>query len=296
MDSIMNRKPTDYVQWTSDKAHRMGAADHTRAAAARDLFRGLHALERGRTDYRSRHDLRVILVRRISRRIESTLPDRFAHGEQTADYALALGGALALPEQDLRDLHFAALLHDIGLILLPLRLLAKQQPLAADDYALVQSHPRLAADLLEPFPFLHAAAVLIAHHHEHWDGSGYPFGLRGPYIPVGARILAIADTFDMQVRAARAKEGDAITAATAALGVLAGTQLDPALTAVFQRLPVLQPPAPAARQASRFVEGPHPFHIAQPRPMGSHRFDDGFLASLIGPRALTLTHPRRTRS
>ena len=60
----------------------------------------------------------------------------------------------------------------------------------------MQNHPRLGASLLEPFFFLREASVLIAHHHERWDGSGYPYGIRGRFIPLGARILSIADAFD----------------------------------------------------------------------------------------------------
>jgi HD-GYP domain-containing protein (c-di-GMP phosphodiesterase class II) len=72
----------------------------------------------------------------------------------------------------------------------------RQQRTALDDYALIQSHPREGAALLNPYRFLYEAARLIAHHHERWDGAGYPYGLRGAYIPLAARILAIADVFD----------------------------------------------------------------------------------------------------
>lgn len=92
--------------------------------------------------------------------------------------------------------------------------------------------------LLEPFPSLCEAAILIAHHHEHWDGSGYPFGLRGEFIPLGSRILAVADTFDVLIsghcrchRAALDKKS-----ALGLLQVLTGTQLEPALVSLWATL------------------------------------------------------------
>jgi len=101
--------------------------------------------------------------------------------------------------------------------------------LDSESYVNVQNHPRLGASLLEPFFFLREASVLIAHHHERWDGSGYPYGIRGRFIPLGARILSIADAFDairipeVSNQVARNKIGHRI------IRVAAGTQFDPEL-------------------------------------------------------------------
>jgi response regulator RpfG family c-di-GMP phosphodiesterase len=86
---------------------------------------------------------------------------------------------------------------------------------------------------LEPFPFLQDASVLIAHHHERWDGSGYPYGIRGRFIPLGARILSIADTFDaIEVPNTQSPETRALVAFRI-LRVAAGTQFDPDLVETF---------------------------------------------------------------
>lgn len=119
---------------------------------------------------------------------------------------------------------------------LPKKILEKNGPLTADEYALVQSHPRAGAELLEPISFLHTPAVWIAHHHERWDGLGYPYGLRGEFIPLGSRILAVADTFDALTMNQPFGQAQDLESALHLLRVGAGSQLDPELAEVFAGL------------------------------------------------------------
>jgi HD-GYP domain-containing protein (c-di-GMP phosphodiesterase class II) len=186
--------------------------------------------------------------------IESHDPRLHGHGERTACYALALAAAVSLPTGELIHLHRAALLHDIGMLTLPEEILHKDGPLTADEYVLVQSHPRAGIELLRPFPFLRLPAVLIAHHHERWDGYGYPYGLRGPFIPVGSRILAVADTFDA-VTSGRA-DGSTTDweSALRLLEVVAGSQLDPKLVTAFVQVASAASFSPTARQWFREKE------------------------------------------
>jgi HD-GYP domain-containing protein (c-di-GMP phosphodiesterase class II) len=129
----------------------------------------------------------------------------------------------------LHDLKLAAFLHDIGLLMLPPHLVSSRDCLDPESYAVIQNHPRLGASLLEPFFFLREASVLMAHHHERWDGSGYPYGIRGRFIPLGSRILAIADAFDAiripEVSNPVARNNIALRI----IRVAAGTQFDPEL-------------------------------------------------------------------
>jgi len=129
----------------------------------------------------------------------------------------------------MHDLNLAAFLHDIGLLMLPHDLTIGVNTLDPESYVAVQNHPRLGASLLELFFFLREASVLMAHHHERWDGSGYPNGIRGQFIPLGARILSIADAFD----AIRIPEVSNQVArnkiALRIIRVAAGTQFDPEL-------------------------------------------------------------------
>ncbi len=102
-------------------------------------------------------------------------PGLLEHGQRTARYAVALGCAIGVSARDLIDLHYAAVLHDIGQVMLPDEIVQKDGPLTHEEYAVLQCHPRDGARLLETIPVLRRAAILIAHHHEHWDGSGYPY-------------------------------------------------------------------------------------------------------------------------
>jgi response regulator RpfG family c-di-GMP phosphodiesterase len=135
---------------------------------------------------------------------------------------------------ELHDLKLAAFLHDLGLLMLPHDLTIGVPTLDSESYITVQNHPRLGASLLEPFFFLREASVLVAHHHERWDGSGYPYGIRGRFIPLGSRILSIADAFD----AIRIPEvSNRVVRDTIALRILrvaAGTQFDPELVEVLR--------------------------------------------------------------
>lgn len=183
----------------------------------------------------SRRELEHILVRQASREIDRMLPWQAGHGRRTAAVAMRLGQAAGLADDELHQLKLAALLHDIGLLMLPPELFAEPSPFESDSYIAVQNHSRLGAQLLEPFAFLREAAVLVAHHHERWDGSGYPYGIRGAFIPVGARILAIADAFDA-IRVPRINRRDARNhVALRILLVASGTQFDPGLVDLLCR-------------------------------------------------------------
>jgi len=158
------------------------------------------------------------------------------HGKRTALYGVALADKIAFHDVERVDLYRAGLLHDIGRLTLPGELLNKDGPLTADEYALVQSHPRAGAELLKPFSFLRIPAILIAHHHERWDGYGYPYGLRGNFIPLGSRILAVADTFDALTSEQPYRPSHDVESALRLLQVVAGSQLDPFLVAQFVQL------------------------------------------------------------
>ena len=177
----------------------------------------------------SRRDVESILVRQASKEIDRALPWQAGHGRRTASIALQLAQAVGLDPDACHQLKLAAFLHDVGLLTLPLHITENPEPLSSDAYALVQSHSRMGAQLLEPFSFLRIAATFIAHHHERWDGSGYPYGIRGLFIPLEARILSLADAYDaIQVPEVE----DRLLRDRIALRILrvaSGTQFDPEL-------------------------------------------------------------------
>jgi HD-GYP domain-containing protein (c-di-GMP phosphodiesterase class II) len=181
----------------------------------------------------SRRDVESILVRQASKEIDRALPWQAGHGRRTASIAILLGQAAGLDADTVHQLKLAAFLHDLGLLMLPSHLTAGREALSADSYVTVQNHSRLGAQLLEPFSFLREASTFIAHHHERWDGSGYPYGVRGHFIPLGARILALADAYD----AIEVPEvTDRLTRNRIALRIVdvaAGSQFDPTLVNIF---------------------------------------------------------------
>ena len=167
--------------------------------------------------------------------MDGALPWQRGHGRRTAAMARSLGSCAKLSRESLHHLTLAALLHDIGLLVLPAALVSHTGCLDLHSYAARQSHPRVGAECLEPYRFLRHASIIIAHHHERWDGSGYPYGIRGTFIPIEARVLAIADAFDAIHVPGVIDQDSRDRAAYRILTVGAGTQFDPHLVALFGR-------------------------------------------------------------
>lgn len=200
----------------------------------------LKKIDRLRLPLASRRDVESILVRQVGKEIDRALPWQTGHGRRTAAISFSIGQAVDLTPGELHDLKLAAFLHDIGLFMLPYNLTIGVNRLDSESYVTVQNHPRLGASLLEPFFFLREASVLIAHHHERWDGAGYPYGIRDTFIPLGARILAIADAYD----AIKVPDADPAVRNRVALRILqvaSGTQFDPALVEVLSRIQASRP-------------------------------------------------------
>src|SRR5262249_7081132 len=119
------------------------------------------------------------------------------HADRVRRYATALAVKAGVDDQSLLEaIETAALLHDVGKLAIPDRLRDKPGPLTPDQYARVKQHAAIGADLLADVTFPGPLAAIVRHHHENWDGSGYPDGLAGTEIPLGARVLAVADCYD----------------------------------------------------------------------------------------------------
>jgi putative nucleotidyltransferase with HDIG domain len=119
------------------------------------------------------------------------------HARRVQHYAVALAEKIGITnERTVRAIEAAALLHDIGKLGVPDAVLNKPGPLTPGEYERVKQHSALGADLLAAIDFPGPLSLIVRHHHENWDGSGYPDGLRGEDIPIGARVLAVADCYD----------------------------------------------------------------------------------------------------
>jgi HD-GYP domain-containing protein (c-di-GMP phosphodiesterase class II) len=177
-------------------------------------------------------EIETVLLGEVSDLLDRALPWQRGHADRTAALANAIGSAAGLTQGALHDLRVAAVLHDIGLLALPHAFAAHVGDLDFASYAAIQCHPRLGAQWLEPYRFARHASVIIAHHHERWDGSGYPYGIRGTFIPLEARILAIADAFD-SIRVPGDHDPETrLRVAYRILTVASGTQFDPKLVDV----------------------------------------------------------------
>lgn len=118
-----------------------------------------------------------------------------SHVENTVHYATEIASALNLPSEDVESIKQASVLHDLGKIGISDKILHKKSRLTKKEFEEIKKHPQIAADIIRPIQFMHDIIPLVLYHHERWDGKGYPVGLKAEEIPIGARIIAIADVY-----------------------------------------------------------------------------------------------------
>ncbi|HUK26657.1 MAG TPA: diguanylate cyclase [Terriglobales bacterium] len=173
-------------------------------------------------------------VESLARAAETRETNATGHGELTARYAELIARALGLPAHDIEEISYAARAHDVGKIFLPERILNKPGPLTDDEYYLVKLHARVGSEIVAAIPGSEQLSKAIEHHHEAFDGSGYPAGLRGEQIPLWARILAVCDAYvnmTTERSFSSAKTGEA---ALAELEKLSGVRFDGMLVRVLR--------------------------------------------------------------
>jgi len=158
------------------------------------------------------------------------------HSERVGASSRRLALALGLLEPQAEIVARAGLLHDIGKIGVPETVLRKAGPLTSEEWALMRRHPLIGAQIVAPFEFFTAGATVIRHHHERVDGSGYPDGLAGDAIPVGARIVAVADVYDALTSDRPYRQAMSNADARAFLRTQAGLGLDDEMVDAFIRL------------------------------------------------------------
>lgn len=164
-----------------------------------------------------------------------TVKDQYTlgHSERVATYAMMIGEAMQLSPETISTLQYAGLLHDIGKIELPTSTLNKITPLTDEEYAVIRQHPVYSEKILEPLGSINALLDCVRHHHERFDGCGYPDGLRGNRISLEARILCVADAFDAMLSERPYSKGMSVEDAFRELERCAGQQFDPDVVRVF---------------------------------------------------------------
>ena len=191
------------------------------------------------------------LARAIGARDQTLEASRMAsdtHVRRVQSLAKSLANAAGMTESEVKGVEVAALLHDIGKLAVPEHILTKPGRLTTEEFQAIRLHPTIGAEIIKAVPFPYPVAPLIESHHERWDGSGYPLGLAGVEIPLGARILGIVDYFDALVADRPYHKAISETEARGIIEGEAGKALDPDLVAKFLAILVREPaPEPAQR-------------------------------------------------
>ncbi len=175
-------------------------------------------------------------IQALASAIDARDPSTHRHSRAVTELAVALAQALGLGDEEVETVRYAAILHDIGKIGISEAILSKRTLLTPEERAVVEAHPVVGVSILRDVPAADRLIPLILYHHERYDGSGYPMGLRGEEIPRGARILAIADSFDAMTTERPYHRGISILEACATLEAEAGILFDPKMVRVFVQL------------------------------------------------------------
>jgi diguanylate cyclase (GGDEF)-like protein/putative nucleotidyltransferase with HDIG domain len=169
----------------------------------------------------------------IASAVEAKDPYTYGHSKKVNIYAVALAEAIGLSPDEVSALSAAALLHDIGKVGIPDKVLNKKGKLTKEDWETIKAHPKLGANIISNIPRLAPSVNSVLYHHERWDGSGYPEGLKGEEIPLESRILAIADSFEAMTAARPYRPALSLEEVVTELRQGAGLQFDPKLVEVF---------------------------------------------------------------
>lgn len=167
--------------------------------------------------------------------VDLRAPYAMGHFQTVSRYAVLIAQEMGLPSPMIETMRKAGLLHDIGKFWIPEEILVKPGRLTPEEYVVVQQHAMIGANVLDGFPSLAEVALMIRHHHERFDGKGYPSGLQGEEIPVGARILSVADAVEAMASDRPYKKGYSLETILVILHEEAGRQFDSEVVGAFVR-------------------------------------------------------------
>ena len=187
--------------------------------------RAMQAVDRQR-------EIHLESIRALAQAVEAKDPYTRRHSDQVAHYARHLGRAAGLAEDLVESIRTAALLHDVGKIGIPDHILVKPGRLTPKEFSHVRRHPTLGFQILQNITVFSVEAQLVRHHHENWDGNGYPDGLAGEAIPRGARIINLADSIDAMLMKRTYKDAYSVQKMLDEIQRGSGTQFEPQLAQV----------------------------------------------------------------
>lgn len=180
-----------------------------------------------------RQELWLQLLINISKFVDKQVSKSGEHCEKVAKWASTTARELKMQEDEVENVYWASILHDIGKIGISDRILQKRAALSEDDWVLIKMHPTIGSNIVSSIDALPSLAPTISAHQEKYDGTGYPKGLRGKDIPLGARILGIADAYQAMVEHRYYREARSHEEAVTELKKVRGTQFDPEVLDVF---------------------------------------------------------------
>jgi diguanylate cyclase (GGDEF)-like protein/putative nucleotidyltransferase with HDIG domain len=227
------------------------------AAAPLYLTYRTYKVYMGRIQDQQRHvaqvsDLHLATIEALALAIDAKDQTAQSHIRRVQVYAAGLARALGMPETEIQGVKTAALLHDIGKLAVPEHILSKPGPLTQEEFQKIRIHPQVGAEIISGVPFPYPVAPLILSHHERWDGKGYPSGLVGEAIPLGARILSVVDYFDALMSERPYHKAMGLDAAIGLLRQESAKALDPRVVQTFiDMYPTLVAEADASAEPSR---------------------------------------------
>ncbi len=203
-------------------ARELGDLYHLERARSAELERVLSRLQ----------DTYIATMKSLAQVIEAKDETTRGHLDRTQAMGLALARRID-PDLATVELGYGFFLHDIGKVGIPEQILCKPGPLSSEEWEVMKTHPLIGAQIVEPITFLGEAVELVRHHHERFDGAGYPDGLKADEIPLPARVFAVADSFDAMTSDRPYRRAMSVERAVSELEGGAGTQFDPDVVRVF---------------------------------------------------------------
>jgi putative nucleotidyltransferase with HDIG domain len=181
---------------------------------------------------------RIVLgsIKSIVTLLDTRVPQEYTHSPYFSRLVTAIGHQMHLDEKQIESLKYASLLHDTGKMEIPLEILTKTSKLTAEEYNIIKEHPVKGVAILRHLQILRPAIPIIMHHHEKYDGTGYPSRLKKGQIPLGARIMAVADAFEAMVYGRPYRERMNVGEAVKEIKKKSGTQFDPKVVDAFLKV------------------------------------------------------------
>jgi ribonuclease P protein subunit RPR2 len=229
------QETTERLQARLERVEREAASRQRQleryAADLREVFkRERAAAQELRSSY-------MATVRALSNAVEARDAYTGKHAERVAAYGVELAKVVGLDVTSNQQVEFGFLLHDVGKVAVPDAILFKADRLTDEEYALIARHPVIGAEILRDVSFLGEAKLVVRHHHERWDGAGYPDGLRGDDIPLAARVFAVADTLDALTTDRPYRAAVDWAEAREIIRANSGSQFDPDVVRAYDAIP-----------------------------------------------------------